>query len=104
MMRALILVLALSAPAMARVDSMKAHRVCMRQALDATNPTLDDSNMPVDLAEALHQYGIRLNTIYEVCMLENGFKLHTDWQWCAGADPADQRRSMLWCYEPKHSP
>jgi hypothetical protein len=38
-------------------------------------------------------------------MLENGFKLHTDWQWCTGADnPADQRRSMLVCYEPKRSP
>jgi hypothetical protein len=61
-MMGLILVLALSAPAMVQVDSMTVHRVCMRQAFDATDPTLDDPDRPVDLAEALNQYRIRLNT------------------------------------------
>jgi len=89
---------------MAQVDGMTVHRVCLRQALDATNPTLDDPDRPIDLAEALHQYRIRLNTIYEGCMIENGFKLRTDWRWCGGENPADQHRSMLTCYEPKRSP
>jgi hypothetical protein len=101
MMRGLILVLALSAPAMAQVDSMTVHRVCISQALDAANSTLHDPHRPVDLAETLHQYRTRLNTVYEGCMLENGFKLHSDWPSCAADRPA---RSMLVCYEPKPSP
>jgi hypothetical protein len=104
MTRGLILVLALSAPAMAQADSTTAHRVCIRQALDVANPTLDDPDRPVDLTEALHKYRMRLNTIYEECMLENGFKFRTDLQSCVADNLADQHRSMFECYEPKRSP
>ena len=87
MLRGLILVLALAGPVMAQPRTeqgiLGVHKVCITRAQDAADATLDDPDRPVDLAEVLRKYRTLLRAVYDGCMVENGYKLRTDWSWCA---------------------
>ena len=75
---------------------LRVDHFCIRRALAAVNPTLDDPDRPVALDEALRKYRIRLNVAFERCMVQNGFRARTDWEWCRSDG---YFRSTIMCYE-----
>ena len=103
MLRGFTLVLALAGPAMAQPrtqqDILAVHHVCITKATYAANATLDDPDRPVDLAEALRNYRTLLSTVYDRCMVENGYKLRIGSEWCR---VDGYFKEAFGCYELTH--